>query len=178
MISGISDELRRRCLKVRLFLCDVDGVLTDARVHMGEGVETKSFHIRDGLGLRLLQKEGIRVGWISARPSNATRERAQDLKIDFLHQSQGPKVEAIESILTNTGLTWESVCYMGDDVVDLAALRRAGLSAAPADAIEEVRNLVHYRCLLPGGQGAVRELADLILKTQEKWDGIIKEFSS
>ena len=91
-------NLATRLRGIRLFICDVDGVLTEAQVTMGGAAETKAFHIRDGLGLRLLMGEGIRVGWVSARPSDATRLRAEDLQVDFLHQSPAPKVEAIEEI--------------------------------------------------------------------------------
>jgi 3-deoxy-D-manno-octulosonate 8-phosphate phosphatase (KDO 8-P phosphatase) len=167
-----------RLQKIRLFLCDVDGVLTEAQVTMGAGAETKTFHIRDGLGLRLLQNEGIRVGWVSARPSNATIERAQDLKVDYLRQSSVPKVGIIEEILREAGVGWEETLYMGDDVVDLGAMRRAGFAAAPADAIEEARQSAHYVCRLAGGRGAVREVVDLVLKAQGRWDAMIAKFTS
>ncbi len=174
-----SDELLHRARRVRLFLCDVDGVLTAGTVTMGGGVESKTFHIRDGLGLRLLQSEaGIRVGWISARPSDATSMRAADLKVDFLHQSSLPKVEAIGNLLEETRLTWDEVFYMGDDVVDLGALKRAGLAAAPADAILEARALAHFVTLHPGGHGAVREATDLILKAQGHWERVVAKFTS
>ena len=154
-------------------------MLTDAKVTMGGGVETKTFHIRDGLGLRLLQSEGgVLVGWISARPSEATTMRAKDLKVDFLHQSSAPKVQAAEAILQERGLQWEEIAYMGDDVVDLGLLKRAGLAVAPADAIEEARAMADFVTMRPGGQGAVRELTDLILKAQGRWMAMIEKFSS
>jgi len=170
---GVPLDFTDRLRRVRLFLCDVDGVLTEAQVSMGGPMETKDFHIRDGLGLRLLQSEGIRVGWVSARPSEATRSRAADLKVDFLHQSSAPKVEAIEVILAEAGLTWREVLYMGDDVVDLAALRRAGVSAVPADAILEARAAAHFVARHPGGRGAVREVVELVLKAQGRWDALV-----
>jgi len=167
-----------RLRRIRLFLCDVDGVLTDTRVSMGGAAETKVFHIRDGLGLRLLQGEGIRVGWVSARPSDATRLRAEDLKVDFLHQSQGSKVQAIEGILQQTGIDWTETVFIGDDLVDLGALRRAGFAAVPADAVAEAKALAHYVCEHPGGQGAVREVVELVLKAQGRWDALIARFSA
>src|SRR5436853_6682341 len=109
-----SAPLRTRLRGVKLFLCDVDGVLTDGTVYMGGGVESKRFNIRDGLGLKFLQRHGIRVGWVSRRPSTATRQRADDLKIDFLAQQDGGKIEAVESILRQTGLNWPALCYVGD----------------------------------------------------------------
>ncbi|MFM8359927.1 MAG: KdsC family phosphatase [Verrucomicrobiota bacterium] len=168
-----------RLRAVRLFLCDVDGVLTEAQVTMGGGVaETKGFHIRDGLGLRLLQGEGIRVGWVSARPSEATRERARDLQVDYLHQASGSKVAAIEAIQAQAGVGWGETVYMGDDVVDLGALRRAGFAAVPSDAIREARALAHYVCREAGGRGAVREVVELVLKAQDRWEPLIAKFTS
>src|SRR4051794_15989400 len=98
--------LRRRLKKVKLFLCDVDGVLTDTSVFIGGDGEIKRFHIQDGLGMRLLQREGVKVGWISNRPSYATTQRAVELKIDYLHQADGSKVKAAEQILVQSGLDW------------------------------------------------------------------------
>ena len=171
--------LTERLRRVRLFLCDVDGVLTEARVTMGGAHgEQKVFHIRDGLGLRLLQNEGIRVGWVSARPSHATTERAQDLKVDFVRQSSAPKVSVVEDLLRETGLAWEETLFMGDDVLDLGVLRRAGFAAVPADAIDEARRMAHYVCRRGGGCGAVREVVDMVLKAQGRWDAMIERYAS
>ncbi|MEY2407668.1 MAG: 3-deoxy-D-manno-octulosonate 8-phosphate phosphatase phosphatase [Verrucomicrobiota bacterium] len=163
---------------MRLLLCDVDGVLTDGTVMMGQGHEFKRFDIQDGLGLRLLQKQGIRVGWISARPSPVTQQRAKDLQIDFLHQDQGSKVVIAEQILQKAGLKWEQACFVGDDVVDLGVLKRAGLAVAVANGIAETKALAHYVTRASGGRGALRELATMILKAQGKWQAIIREFSA
>src|ERR1043166_1966038 len=133
MPARLSPQLQNKLRRVRLFLCDVDGVMTDGAVYMGGGVETKRFHIRDGLGLKFLQRHGIKVGWISRRPSSATQQRAADLKIDFLVQHNGGKIEGVERILRQTGLNWADVCYVGDDVVDLGVLERAGLDVAVGD---------------------------------------------
>ena len=170
-------SLRARLAKVALFLCDVDGVMTDASVYVGGGQEFKRFNIQDGLGLVALRKCGIRVGWISSRPSAATATRAADLKIDFLHQSKGSKVEAIETILARTGLGWEQVCYVGDDIVDLGALRRAGVAVAVANSVPEVLAVAHYVTRAPGGQGAIREIAEMILKAQDKWQQVLADHS-
>ena len=174
-----TDDLPARLRAVKLFLCDVDGVLTDASVFMGAGGnELKRFSIRDGLGLRLLQQCGIRVGWVSARPSAATTERANDLKVDFLHQSPAPKVAAIEELLGKAGVTWADVCYMGDDIVDLGALKRAGFAAVPADAIPEAKALAHYVTHAAGGHGAVREVVELVLRAQGQWEPLLAKFAS
>ncbi|MHB1307048.1 MAG: KdsC family phosphatase [Limisphaerales bacterium] len=171
-------DLDQRLKRVRLFLCDVDGILTDAGVYMGPEVETKRFNIRDGLGLRLMQRQGIQVGWVSNRASIATTRRAEDLKVDFLHQAPGSKVAAIEAILRQTGFTWEQTCFMGDDIVDLGALRRAGLAVTVANGIDEVKALSHHVTTAPAGHGAVREVAEMILKAQEKWAALIEEYSA
>jgi len=164
--------------KVRLFLCDVDGVLTDGTVSISHGDEAKSFHIQDGLGLRLLQQSGIRVGWVSNRPSPATSRRARELKVDYLHQEKGSKVAAVEGMLAQSGADWSEVCYIGDDVVDLAVLRRVGLPVVVANAIDEAKSLARHVTRRAGGEGAVREVAELVLKAQNKWARWIEEYSA
>ncbi len=171
-------ELHVRLARVRLLLCDVDGILTDGTVFMGGGVEYKRYGIRDGLGLRLLQKCGVKVGWVSARPSESTRQRAEDLKVDFLIQSAESKVLGTQRLLDEHGFAWEDVAFMGDDVVDLGMLRRAGLAISVPDGIAEARTLAHYVTRAAAGNGAVREVAELILKAQGKWAGLVTEFSA
>jgi 3-deoxy-D-manno-octulosonate 8-phosphate phosphatase (KDO 8-P phosphatase) len=176
MSSLVHPPLAERLVHIKLLVMDVDGVLTDATVQMGAGVETKTFHIRDGLGIVLARKHGIKIAWVSARPSDATIARAEDLKVDFLHQDKGPKVAAVEDIQRQCGVTWEETCYVGDDVVDLGCLNRAGMAVAPADAIPEARDLAHYVTLTNAGRGAIREVIELILKAQDKWDAILREY--
>ena len=178
MARPIPKALAAKMARVKLFLCDVDGVLTNATVFIGDGREFKEFHIRDGLGLRLLQRAGIKVGWISNRPSTATQQRADELKVDFLYQAKGSKVDAVEAILKRAGLDWDDVCYMGDDVVDLGALKRAGLAIGVPSAIDEVKDLADYVTRAEGGQGAVREAVGLILKAQNKWQPLVLEYSA
>lgn len=174
----IPRSLLTRLKRVKLFLCDVDGVLTDGTVSIREGAETKTFHVRDGIGLRFLQKDaGIRIGWVSARPSAATTARAMELKVDFLHQAPSGKVAAIEGILVKTGLTWAEVAWMGDDVLDLGALERAGFSAVPGDAMPEAKARAHHVCRAFGGRGAVREVVEMILRAQGHWDRIVESLS-
>jgi len=171
-------SLQSRLGRVKLFLCDVDGVLTDGTVWMGNGVETKRFNIRDGLGLKMLQHEGIKVGWVSRRPSTATRQRARDLQIDFLLQKDGGKVACVESILRQTGLNWTDLCFVGDDVVDVGVLRRAGVAVAVGDGVSEARAAADYVTKAAGGQGAVREIVELILKAQNKWKRVLSEYAA
>jgi 3-deoxy-D-manno-octulosonate 8-phosphate phosphatase (KDO 8-P phosphatase) len=170
-------HLRSRLKRVRLFLCDVDGVLTDGTVWMGDGIETKRFNIRDGLGLKFLQRHGIKVGWVSRRPSSATRARADNLKIDYLIQKDTGKVAAVESLLLKAAVAWPEVCFVGDDIVDVAALKRAGVAVAVADAVPEARAAAHYVTTASGGYGAIRETVELILKAQNKWSRVIAEYA-
>jgi 3-deoxy-D-manno-octulosonate 8-phosphate phosphatase (KDO 8-P phosphatase) len=161
-----------------LLLCDVDGVLTDATVLVGEEREMKRFHIRDGLGLMALRRQGLKVGWISNRPSPATTRRAKELKIDFLKQEKGSKVRIVESLLAKTGFRWDEVCYMGDDIVDLGVLNRVGVAVAVADAVAEARAAADYVTSADGGHGAVREVVELILQAQNKWARILAEHAA
>lgn len=176
--SAPDPQLQERLRRVKLFLCDVDGILTDAGIYMGGAEETKRFNIRDGFGLRLLQKQGVKVGWVSHRASVATSRRAEDLQIDFLHQAPGSKVAVIEDLLARTQLTWADVCFMGDDIVDLGALKRAGLAVTVHQAIPEAKALAHYITRASAGHGAVREVAEMILKAQDKWAPLVAEFSA
>jgi len=164
--------------KVRLFICDVDGVLTNGTVLMGDGKEYKSFNIQDGLGLLLLMRNDIKVGWVSNRPSPVTQQRASELGIDYLVQGKGNKVEEIEALLAREGFKWADVCYLGDDVVDLGALKRAGAAVAVANAIDEAKKLADYVTEARGGEGAVREVVKLVLSAQGKWQEIIKHFTA
>ena len=174
-----SCELSRAALKrVRLLLCDVDGVLTDASVFIGGDREMKQFNIRDGLGLVALRRQGLKVGWISSRPSPATARRARELKIDFLRQEKGSKVCAVESLLAQTGFRWDEVCYVGDDIVDLGVLKRAGVAVAVANGVAEAQAAADYVTRAGGGHGAVREVVELILKAQNKWARIVAEYAA
>ena len=171
-------SLVTRLKRVRLFLCDVDGVLTDGSVYLGGVREIKRFNIRDGLGLIFLRRAGLQVGWVSARPSPVTEARAAELGIDFLVQ-QGDRVSktgAVEKLLRRTKLDWGAVCFVGDDVVDLGPLMRARLAVAVADARPEVKAAAHYVTHAAGGHGAIREVAEMILQAQGKWDAIIKHY--
>ena len=178
MKASTKTDLTARLQRVKLFLCDVDGVLTDGRIFMGDGKEFKAFNIQDGLGMLILQRGGIKVGWVSNRPSPVSQQRAEELKIDYFFQAKGSKVEAIEAILKKAQVDWEEICYIGDDVVDLGALRRAGVAVAVANAIEEAREMAHYVTKAHGGHGAVREVVRLILVAQKKWQEVVDQISA
>jgi len=168
-------SLVTRLKRIKLFLCDVDGVLTDGSIFIGGEREFKRFNIRDGLGLVLARRAGLKVGWVSARPSAATKMRAKELKIDFLVQ-QGDKLSktgAVQRLLAREKLDWSEICFVGDDVVDLGPLARAGLGVAVADARPEVKAAADFVTRAAGGRGAVRETVEMILKAQGKWEPII-----
>jgi len=144
-------------------------------VFIGGEREFKRFNIRDGLGMVLARRAGLKVGWVSARPSAATEMRAKELKIDFLVQ-QGDKLSktgAVEKLLAREKLGWSDVCFVGDDVVDLGPLARAGFSVAVADARPEVKAAADFVTNAVGGRGAVREVVEMILQAQNKWEPVI-----
>ncbi|ADW19448.1 3-deoxy-D-manno-octulosonate 8-phosphate phosphatase, YrbI family [Desulfobulbus propionicus DSM 2032] len=153
--------------QIRLLLLDVDGVLTDGTItYTSGGGETKSFNTQDGLGIKLLQDSGVAVGIITARTSEAVARRAQDLRLAHVFQGKQDKLTVYESILKQTGLRPPQTGFMGDDLMDLPILNRVGLAVAPANAVAEIRQRVHYTTERGGGHGAVREVCDLILEAQ------------
>jgi 3-deoxy-D-manno-octulosonate 8-phosphate phosphatase (KDO 8-P phosphatase) len=162
---------------VTLVLFDVDGVLTDGKILLhADGSESKQFDIRDGTGVVLAQRAGLTVGFLSARTSVATAQRAAQLGIALLHQGVGSKLDAYEQIIADLHIGDDQVAYMGDDVVDLPVLARAGFSAAPADARDEVRALVDWVSQARGGDGAARDLIEVILRAQGKWEAVLREY--
>ena len=179
MPAKISAALRQRAARIKLFLCDVDGVLTDGSIFIGGEKEFKRFNIRDGLGLVLARRAGLKVGWVSARPSHATKLRADELKIDFLVQ-QGDnisKTAAIEMLLAQEKLSWNDVCFVGDDIIDLGPLTRAGFAVAVGDGVAEARAEAHYVTKANGGRGAVREAVELVLRAQGRWAPFVEKYS-
>jgi len=153
--------------QVQLLLLDVDGVLTDGSlIYVPGGGDAKSFNSQDGFGIRLLQDSGVAVGIITARSSEAVERRARDLKMAHVLQGQQDKLTAYESILKATGLRPPQTAYMGDDFLDLPLLNRVGFAVAPANAVAELHQRVHYTTERAGGRGAVREVCELILEAQ------------
>ena len=166
-----------RAKAIRLLLLDVDGVLTDGRIiYNGSGREFKSFSIKDGQGIVLLRRAGLEVGILSGRRSPAVIARAKELGIALCQQKVLDKGKALKSILGMKKIRAEQVCYMGDDLVDLPVFFRAGLAVAVADSVEEVKANAHYVTHHPGGQGAVREVCELILKAQGKWKKVTHQY--
>ena len=168
------DELTLRARAVRLILLDVDGVLTDGTVDISsDGTESKTFSIRDGAAILWARREGLTVGLLSGRPSAATTRRASELGIDLVVETGPDKRPAFEQILTRVRLAATDVAYMGDDLLDLPILGKVGLSAAPADAVDEVLGHVNWVSGRPGGRGAVRELVELILRARLRWQAVV-----
>ena len=165
--------------KIKLLLFDVDGVLTDGKILLhADGSESKTFDIKDGTGIVWAQRAGLTVGILSARNSAATSQRAAQLGITLIHQGVKSKLETYDQIADSLMLEDEQVAYMGDDVLDLPVLLRVGLAAAPADAVEEVRSRVHWVSRCQGGAGAARELIELILRAQDRWDSLVASYLS
>ncbi len=168
-------SLATRCQPIELILADVDGVLTDGSIIFdNEGIEIKRFHIRDGLGIRLWQKAGGRFGVVTGRSSHIVNVRASELGIDIVRQGTESKLAAVREILAEAGLSSEQLCYIGDDLPDLAAVRFAGLGVAVADACSELREAADHVTSLAGGRGAVRETIETILKAQRHWDELMQ----
>lgn len=168
-----------RAQRIKLVLLDVDGVLTDGTITLhADGSESKGFNIKDGAAIVWTMNAGLTVGFLSARESAATTERARQLGITLVTQGAESKSIAYATIVADMNLTDEEVAYMGDDLVDLAVLRRAGLAAAPSDAVAEVAETVHWVSRHPGGRGAVREFLEMILTAQGRWHGVVRGFSA
>ncbi len=162
--------VRRKARKIKLLLLDVDGVLTDGRIIIDDrGVESKEFHVRDGQGIALLMRAGIEVGFITGRSSNAVRHRARDLGVTLVYQSVTDKLASYTKIKRQRRLTDDQISYVGDDLIDQPVLSQVGLAIAVADGWPELRAVVDYTTKAWGGKGAVREVAELLLKAQGKW---------
>ena len=168
--------LRERALKVRMLILDVDGVLTDGKLYFDHaGRELKAFNTRDGMGMKALQKVGIEVAVITGRKSGAVSHRMAQLGIQHVYQGREDKLDAFLDLLQITGLDAQQVCFAGDDWIDLPVLMRTGLAVSVADAEERVKQEAHWITQRNGGDGAVREICNLILAAQEKDQIILDE---
>jgi 3-deoxy-D-manno-octulosonate 8-phosphate phosphatase (KDO 8-P phosphatase) len=170
-------NVTERARRIRILILDCDGVLTDGRIILlPDGDETKSFDVRDGHGMVMSKRAGIPIAIISGRKSSAVRARAEELGVAHLHEMAWGKIEPYERVLAEEALTDAEVCYVGDDVVDIPLLRRAGLAVAVADAAGEAKQFAHLVTQRPGGRGAVREVIELLLKAQGKWDEALARY--
>lgn len=166
-----------RMKNIKLLLLDVDGVMTDGRiVYDANGIETKFFNVKDGHGIKMLQRAGIEVGIISGRESLVVSNRAAELGITLVYQKALDKLGPYLEILGLRGLTDAEVAFMGDDIIDIPLMRRVGFAAAPADAIDYVREHAHHVTENRGGWGAVREVCDLLLKGTGAWEAVTERY--
>ncbi len=163
---------------VKLVVFDIDGVLTDGSIiwQYSAGWNAKVFDVKDGFGILLLLKAGIEVAFISGRQSIAVDHRAKDLGVKHVVQGVDDKLAALREIMLKTGVREEEIAFVGDDLNDLPVLRRVGFAAAPADAVAEVKQVAEYVAKTPGGHGCAREIAEKVLKAQDRWAGIVEKY--
>jgi 3-deoxy-D-manno-octulosonate 8-phosphate phosphatase (KDO 8-P phosphatase) len=165
--------MNERLKDIRLLLLDVDGVMTDGGIiYDSNGLETKVFNVKDGHGIKMLQRCGIEVGIITGRTSLVVEIRAKELGIQLVYQGALKKLDSYEEIKQKTGLSDSQIAYIGDDVIDVPVMRRVVFAAAPSDGVAEARNVAHFVTSCGGGRGAVREVCDLILKGRGLWDEV------
>ncbi len=178
-MNSSTGDASARAAQVRLMIFDVDGVLTDGSLHFGsDGEWIKTFNVLDGQGIRLLQNAGIATAIISARQSALVQRRASDLGITHVHQGVHDKRVAFEQLMAQTGIVAQHCGFIGDDVIDLPILLRAGFAASVPNGHDEVRQRVHYVTSATGGRGAVRELCDFILRAQGKYEAALAPYLS
>ena len=169
--------MKAQLSQIKLLLLDVDGVLTNGQItYTDSGAQVKSFNSKDGLGIRLLMDAGIQVGIVTGRTSGALRHRCENLGLDLLFDGIKDKSKSIETISQQMGIAPEKMAFMGDDLIDLPAMTRVGFSVAVADAVPEVRQQADFITRAKGGQGAVREFCELILKSNGLWDKILESY--
>lgn len=173
--------MREAASRIRLLVLDVDGVLTDNAVYVGQvdgrRVELKQFSIQDGLGFSLLRGSGIDVAWLSGRLSDATAVRAAELRIeDVIQTPDGHKLPAMQEMLTRRGLSWEQVAFVGDDLADVPVMERVGLPIAVANAVPEVKRIAAHVTMASGGRGAVREAIETLLRARDGWEDAIARY--
>ena len=176
-----ADEVLALAGKIQLLLMDVDGVLTNGRLYNvpgpdGKMVETKGFDSQDGIGLQWLSWKNIKTGVISGRQSPATEERARQCKMAYVYQGHIEKIPILQEILADAKIDSSQVAYIGDDFTDIVIMRRVGLAIATANARDEVKRAAHYVTHAVGGEGAVREVVELLLKAQGKWQEILEHY--
>jgi len=162
---------------IRLLLVDVDGVMTDGRIiYDGNGLETKFFNVKDGHGIKMLQRHGVEIGIITGRTSVVVDIRARELGINIVYQGALRKLESYDDVKLKTGLSDSQIAYIGDDIIDVPVMRRVAFSAAPSDALPEVRELADYVTACAGGRGAVREVCDMIIKGRGEWEEVVARY--
>ncbi len=175
----IKDSIRERASKVKLLLLDVDGVLTDGRIiYDSKGRDSKFFDVHDGLGVYVLNKAGIKTVLITAKGSATIKPRARDMRVAEVFSDVSPKSALLDKLLKKYSVLKDEVCFVGDDLVDLGLIKLVGFSVAVSNASPEIKAAAAYITTRHGGRGAVREVAELILKSQGKWEDIIKFYEA
>ncbi len=170
-------NIKEKLKKIKLLILDVDGVMTDGSIIMDdEGHELKSFNVRDGHGIKILQRFGVKVAILTGRKSKVVEYRAKDLEIKDVYQGALNKKEIFEKILSKHKLSTDEVAYLGDDIVDIPVLKRVGFSVAVDDALDVVKKSVDYVTKNSGGRGAVREVCEMILQVQGKWSEVVAKY--
>ena len=170
-------KLDARMQSIELILSDVDGVMTDGGItYDNQGIETKTFHVRDGMGIKLWQKTGHRFGVITARSSHIVKLRMDELGVDFIRQGTDQKLAAAQQIIEELNLETQNVCYIGDDLTDVGLMKSVGMSASVADAADDVKKVADYVTKSAGGKGAIRELIEMILKSQKRWNELLQSY--
>ncbi len=165
------------CSKIELILSDVDGVMTDGGIRLiDDGQQIMKFHIRDGMGIRLWREAGKRFGIVTGRNLESIRRRAADLWLDIVRLGIDDKLPAVDALAAEFGLSRQQICYIGDDLLDLATIRAVGLGVAVADAVEDVRQAAKYVTSVSGGDGAIRELIEVILKNTGRWPDVLARY--
>jgi len=177
----LTADVTQLASKIRLLVMDVDGVLTDGKLYNvpgpdGNMAETKGFDSQDGIALQWMARLGIPTGLISGRVSPATVERARQCKMKYVYQGHTEKIPILQEILADAKVDAGEVAYIGDDLTDVVVMRRVGLAVATANARPEVKAIAHYVTRVPGGQGAVREVIELLLQAQGKWTEILRHY--
>lgn len=169
-------EIEDRAKRIKLLLLDVDGVLTDGRVIIGNyGDEIKRFDIKDGLGVVFMRRCGIKCAIITAQSSKIVKIRAKQLGIEKIYQNHY-KIKSLKDIKARFGVKEDEICFIGDDLIDIPILKRIGLAVSVPNAVSETKEVAHYVTKKPGGAGAVREVCEMILKAQGKWEELTKEY--
>ncbi|MCL1893189.1 MAG: HAD hydrolase family protein [Holophagaceae bacterium] len=170
-------DIEHRAKKIKLVCTDVDGVLTDGLLNYGpEGGHWKQFYVRDGVGIKALQKSGIPVVFISGQLSESTTKRARDLGVEDCFTGVATKVDLIEKICIKYGVSLEEIAYVGDDMIDIGMLRQAGFAICPQDAVPEVKAIAHWIVPVNGGRGVIRSVAEFIIKTKGLWERLVKSY--
>lgn len=173
----MNNALFDKAKKIRLLICDVDGVLTSGTLFYDmNGSQSKDFNVHDGLAMKLLQKSGVHLAIITAKQSHAVTHRMQDLNIEYVYQAQSNKLIAYQDLKQKLGLDDSEIAYMGDDLPDLPLLIRVGLPVSVPNAPKIIHEYVTYITDTPGGKGAVRELCEIIMKAQGTYDSMINSY--